>query len=289
MSFCSPALAGHTLAPILMGRPLLLLLALTSAYSFQSLRRPPARSVSIRRMSEQQDEDLVSRLFKRFLPDPESMGMKRISVETAPEQYYATKDRWAEPVEGDDPNVALFRPCMAQTKWETRKLKVGYDAEKDGWNAEAFHRAVDKQGPAVVFCRSASGGVFGGYNPKGWVNYGEYRGSLAAFLFTWPDGDTSKRPVKLTKVGGAGLAQVDDGSGPKFGSEGLTIPLNPEKNPRIVRSKLGAYYERMPGEGKSLLPGGIPADELVELKVYLGVYEEGEYVPFTDAEPFALN
>jgi len=34
-----------------------------------------------------------------------------------------------------------------------------------------------------------------------WVNYGEYRGSLAAFLFTWPNGDTSRpNPVKLAKV-----------------------------------------------------------------------------------------
>jgi hypothetical protein len=31
--------------------------------------------------------------------------------------------------------------------------------------------------------QSVSGGVFGGYNPTGWVNYGEYRGSIAAFLF----------------------------------------------------------------------------------------------------------
>jgi hypothetical protein len=28
--------------------------------------------------------------------------------------------------------------------------------------------------------------------------------------------------------------------------------------------------------------------ELKDLKVYHGVYEEGEYIPFTDAEPFAL-
>ena len=30
------------------------------------------------------------------------------------------------------------------------------------------------------------------------------------------------------------------------------------------------------------------AVQLKDLKVYHGVYEEGEYVPFTDAEPFAL-
>lgn len=38
------------------------------------------------------------------------------------------------------------------------------------------------------------------YNPKGWVGYGEYRPGLSAFLFTWRDGDTNKRAMKLRKV-----------------------------------------------------------------------------------------
>jgi hypothetical protein len=42
-----------------------------------------------------------------------------------------------------------------------------------------------------------------------------------------------------------GLAQVDDGSGPRFGAEGLTIPLD-RSRPKAVRCKLGLYYERMP-------------------------------------------
>jgi hypothetical protein len=57
----------------------------------------------------------------------------------------------------------------------------------------------------------------------------------------------------------------------------------------VWQSKLGSYYERMPGGASSLLPGGVRQDELTELLVYCGVYAEGEYVPFTDAEPFALN
>lgn len=36
------------------------------------------------------------------------------------------------------------------------------------WQCELMRSQVDKQGPAVVFARSKSGGVFGGYNPKGW-------------------------------------------------------------------------------------------------------------------------
>ena len=58
---------------------------------------------------------------------------------------------------------------------------------------------------------------------------------------------------------------------------------------KTVFSKLGSYYERMPNGDNSLLPGGRGEDTLTELKVYKGVYGPDEYIPFTDAEPFALN
>ena len=48
---------------------------------------------------------------------------------------------------------------------------------------------------------------------------GEYRGSIAAFLFVFENGNVNNRPIKLAKISGAGLAQIDDGSGPKFGPE----------------------------------------------------------------------
>jgi hypothetical protein len=79
----------------------------------------------------------------------------------------------------------------------------------------------------------ASLGVFGGYNPTGWVNLGEMRGSIAAFLFVIPE-SKDIRPIKLQKIGGAGLAQMDDGSGPKFGAEGLTIALAKAKPKQVL-------------------------------------------------------
>jgi hypothetical protein len=92
----------------------------------------------------------------------------------------------------------------------------------------------------------------------------------------------------LAKIGGAGLAQIDDGQGPRFGSEGLTILLE-RSRPKQVRSKLGLYYERLPDEGRSLLPGGKAEDELIDLKIFIGVYAPGEKVPYDDAMPFSLN
>jgi hypothetical protein len=83
------------------------------------------------------------------------------------------------------------------------------------------------------------------------------------------------------------LRAVDEPeNGPSFGADSLVIPLG-KANSRMARSKLGSYYERMPDGGNSLFGKDAPV-QLASLKVYHGVWEEGEYIPFTDAEPFAL-
>lgn len=68
----------------------------------------------------------------------------------------------------------------------------------------------------------------------GWIGLGEDRDSMAAFLFTWPDGDTSRRPCKLPKVGGAAQAVLDrPETGPVFGPDGLKIPLLASEPQRV--------------------------------------------------------
>ena len=122
-------------------------------------------------------------------------------------------------------------------------------------------------------------------NPKGWVGYGEARGSIAAFLFVYKRG-LSELPTKLRKVGGPSLAQQDlPELGPSFGADSLVIPLDGSKT---ARSKLGSYYERFPDGTSTLFGKRGGSVQLKDLKVYHGVYEEGEFIPFTDAEPFAL-
>lgn len=118
---------------------------------------------------------------------------------------------------------------------------------------------------------------------------GEARGSIAAFLFQIGGkyADDNAPGIKLQKVGGPGLAQMDmPENGPSFGADSLVIPLA-DDNPQLARSKLGSYYERLP-DGTNSLFGKDASVQLRDLKVYHGVYEEGEYIPFTDAEPFAL-
>ena len=236
-----------------------------------------------------EDQDPVEKIFGFFFGEKEAepMGMKRFGRERFPEQYPAVIDEFAEPVEGDDKEVAALRPLLKNTNLEFRNLKLTYSASRDGWNAEKFHRKVDKLGPALVVCTTKDGLVCGGYNPKGWVGYGEARGSIAAFLYVYKKG-LGELPTKLRKVGGPSLAQQDlPESGPSFGADSLVIPLG-KSDSRRARSKLGSYYERFPDGTNTLFGKRGSSVELKELKVYHGVWGKDEYIPFTDAEPFAL-
>jgi len=235
------------------------------------------------------EKDPVEKVFEFFfgVPEAEPMGLKRFGKERFPEQYPATTDEWADPVKSDTSEMARFRPLLKNTNLETRGLRLTYDANRDGWDASAFHKCVDRQGGALVVCTTRLGVTAGGYNPKGWVGYGENRGSIAAFLFKQ---NLNGSFTKLRKVGGAGMAQMDNPEiGPCFGADSLVIPLNQASaNPKLARSKLGSYYERFPDGTNTIFGGKDSVVQLRDLKVYHGVYEEGEYVPFTDAEPFAL-
>jgi TLD len=236
----------------------------------------------------EEEPDLIEKVFAVFFGKPEEspLGLKRFGKERFPEQYPAVTDEWADPVATDTADMAKVRPLLKNTNLEERALRLTYDANRQGWSAETFHRAVDRQGGALVVVTTRSGITAGGYNPKGWVGYGENRGSIAAFLFA--QNNDKKSFTKLRKVGGAGMAQMDNPeNGPCFGADSLVIPLGRD-NPKLARSKLGSYYERFADGTNSLFGKGAASVQLTDLKVYHGVYAEGEYVPFTDAEPFAL-
>eukprot|EP00884_Botryococcus_braunii_P005326 jgi/Botrbrau1/14795/Bobra.105_1s0008.2 len=216
-------------------------------------------------------EKLVGAIFgKKALEDPEPGGMKRMSEEALAEQYPATTTEFADPLEGDSPEVATFRPLLAKTRLQFTPLRLAYDAKRDGWSAGAFHDKLNTYGAAVLLA-STEGAIFGGYNPRGWIGLGDERNAISAFLFTWPDGDTSKPAIKLPKVGGGALAVIDKGEeGPRFGAEGLTIPLETGKE-RLARCRLGTYYARRPDGSRSLFADdeNIKGTQLVDLKVWV--------------------
>lgn len=45
---------------------------------------------------------------------------------------------------------------------EFRKLKLVYDAKRNGWNPAAFHKGVDFKGPGLVVAKTKGGAVVGG-------------------------------------------------------------------------------------------------------------------------------
>ena len=259
---------------------------------------PPAPHGALRmvRMAETEPQlDVGEKLFNFFFGAPqqgEVAGLARTA--SAPDTYPATKTEFAAPVDGDSPEAAILRPLLKNTNLEFLQLRLAYDTSAfpigDAWTASSFHSKVDKQGPCLVLCTTEAGAVCGAYAPKGFAGYGEYRGSIAAFLFTWPDGDTRRPAIKLQKVGGAGLATIDEPEcGPKFGADDLIIPMDPGSE-RIARSKLGPYYEVMPDKTRSVFTseeGG--QAKLKELKAYVGVWPEGERIPFDGAIPFAIE
>lgn len=247
--------------------------------------------------------DIIERMYTAVFgrKEKEPFGLKRFDRDRFPELYPATLDEFADILPSDTAEMAAFRPMLARTQLQKRELQLLYDAERDGWTSDAFHEKMDRKGASVVLARTEKA-VFGGYNPKGFVGYGESRGSKAAFLFTWPDGDVSKPAIKLRKVGGAALAVVDQpDTGPKFGADSFVVPLRPPRaswgdgddddRDRMAYSKLGSYYERRPDGSNCLFGPGESGKGVVlkELRIFAGVYADGEEIPFDDALPFSLE
>jgi hypothetical protein len=195
-----------------------------------------------------------------------------------PEQYPATYELNDVQLEEDESlaEAKLIRPLLKNTQLQSRPLQLVYDAERDGWNPTAFHCGADGKGAAVVLATTVDGLVCGGYNPKGFASLGGARPSVAAFLFYQKECGTFQ---KLQKVGGGGLAcaRDDPNFGISFGPDALVIGLQPRRE-RIAQSKLGPYYEKGPQELPSLF-GGVT--ELLQLKVLVGRYEEGEEIPYS--------
>jgi len=204
------------------------------------------------------------------LDDPEPMGLKRMSKEEWPDQWPALCDGSAAAAlpSDDTEELRLVRAVLKQTQLEYMPLGIAYDAETHGWRASSFHTQCDGQGAAVLVATSSSGAVFGGYNPKGWLGYGEWLDAISAFLFTYDDTDNTDF-VKLGKTGGSGMAIIDeDGKGPKWGPDGLAIDLEA----RGARARLGTYYAKMPDGGKSLFgANGGSAVALRSLRVYVAL------------------
>lgn len=222
-----------------------------------------AQQVVVQAADKQDDGlDFVERIFgkvfgSKALETDEAFGLKRVANEL-PEIYPAVIDEFADPLPEDsgesaDPDLIYIRQLLAKTQLEKTPLRLAYDSSVHGLSMESFGQCTYTMGAAILLIRlKDSPAVVGGYNPRGWIGLGEDRDSIAAFLFSWPDGlSMSKRPIKLRKVGGPSLSVIDQPrDGIRFGSDSLKL-LVPGKE-RMVYCRLGSYYEKMPSGERSL-------------------------------------
>jgi hypothetical protein len=196
-----------------------------------------------------------------------------------PEQYPATYDLSSIPFLGDGKEARQARPLLKQTQLQNRNLDLVYDANKQGWRSDVFHKAVDGRGAAIVLVTLPDNQICGGYNPKGWASLGGARPSIAAFLF-YSSGWGKLQ--KLRKVGGGGLAcaRDDPSFGIAFGPDALVIGFQ-RGNEKRATSKLGPYFEKGPENLNSLFRGG--SCELKNVQVLVGRYEKNEIIPYSGA------
>ena len=70
-----------------------------------------------------------------------------------------------------EPSVTVHTCCCNGRCWccflppysqESRKLKLAFDAKRNGWKAAAFHKGVDFKGPGIVVAKTKGGAVAGG-------------------------------------------------------------------------------------------------------------------------------
>ena len=171
----------------------------------------------------------------------------------------------------------IVQPLLKQTQLQNRKLKVIYNAQKDGWDARKFHQKVDGKGASVVLAK-IKGQWIGGYNPRGWASLGGSRPSIASFLFYQKSFGTSWQKLRVNRTGGMACGRDEFDTGIYFGSDSLVIPLMGSR-PRSVTSRLGYFFECGPENKSTLLPVKGADATVEELYVIAGVYANGEDIP----------
>jgi len=172
-------------------------------------------------------------------------------------------------------DAGTVRPLLKQTQLEKRKLQVVYDANRDGYNAYAFHQKVDGKGAAVVLARCGLH-TFGGYNPRGWASLGGSRPSVASFLFYKTLFGWQK--LRVEARGGNACSKDEYNEGIYFGVDSLVMPLSGNDN-KGVSSRLGMFFECPPNGKTTVLPQAGREYRLDDLKVLVGVYGKDEIIP----------
>jgi len=65
-----------------------------------------------------------------------------------------------------------------------QKIKMIYNAKRDGWKASDFHKYCDNMGPTIVVCKTDNGNIFGGFAASDWHGDNHYENNPDCLLFS---------------------------------------------------------------------------------------------------------
>ncbi|KAL0160278.1 hypothetical protein M9458_044003 [Cirrhinus mrigala] len=94
------------------------------------------------------------------------------------------------------------------------ELTLLYKASVHGYQASAFHKRCDRQGPTLLVAYNRSGYIFGGYTSVDYARSGREITDEEAFLFSFKSGTSS-----YIKINSGYNARYDDANGPNFGQQ----------------------------------------------------------------------
>ncbi|KAL7532306.1 hypothetical protein ACHAWF_004080 [Thalassiosira exigua] len=195
-------------------------------------------------------------------------------------------DKWADPVEVGDAEMAALRLLLKNTDLETRNIRMTFDANRDRWDPTIFHRRWTSKAEGSRSAPRGVGSSAGDTIPRdGWGTARWYPGHEFLTLLR------SHRHIDRAFILFSQLSVAN--SARYVGPARVRTILQPGRvgdtggAEQSTRRAIDDWYERFPDCTISLFEKDASI-QLKELKVYHGVYAEGEYIPFTDAELFAL-
>jgi hypothetical protein len=147
-----------------------------------------------------------------------------------------------------------------------QRWQLIYKGTTHGFNADAFHRLSDNQGPTITVLRSTSGYLFGGYASQSWKSTNTSINAPNSFLFLLTNAN-GNQPTKFLYNNNGQALYDNSGYGPTFGSNhDLHISNGSNANTNSYCNLGGSYTDTI-GLGQATFTGG-RTFQITEIEVF---------------------
>jgi phosphotransferase system IIB component len=139
-----------------------------------------------------------------------------------------------------------------------------YRGSVDGWYFADFHRCCDNKGPTLTLIKTDKNLKIGGYTSQSWVPYNVEWSDSESFIFS-----ISSQSVFRVKSHLNSISSSED-SGPKFGSDALTVrgqPFNWKNNCTSCPGESN-YMIDQDGSGNNVLTKAKGEFTATEIEIY---------------------